>query len=90
MSNPQVHSLLRVLKKQFKFKRPDFWTADTGEYASHPGWDVDIFIVSNEAGLRYVKPAVLMRGLREASLAVGGHALTASLPHALDSSYAPY
>ena len=49
-NNPLVHLLLRVPKKQFRFKKPDFRRADGDDYASHPGWDVNIFIVSNEAG----------------------------------------
>ena len=77
MNSPLVHLLLRVPTKQFRFKKPDFWRADGGEYSSHPRWDVDIFIVSNEAGLQYVKPDLLVTRLRDASLAIGGHALTA-------------
>ena len=82
--------MLRVPKKQFKFKKPDFWRADGGDYASHPGRDVDIIIISNEAGLQYVKPDLLISRLREASLAVGGHALTTKLPQKSYSSYSPY
>ena len=59
MNHPLVHCLLRVPKKQFKFKKPDFWRADGGNYASHPEWDVDIFIFSNEVGLQFVKPNLL-------------------------------
>ena len=51
---------------------------------------MDIFIVSNEAGLQYVRPDLLATGLREASLAMGGHALTAKLPQKSCSSYTPY
>ena len=63
MSNSLVHLLPRVPKRQFKFKRPDFWKAYTGKHASHPigqlaSWDVDIIIVSNEAGLRLLNSAV--------------------------------
>ena len=38
MNNPLVHLLLRVPKKQFRFKKPDFRRADGGDYASHQGW----------------------------------------------------
>ena len=90
MNSPLVHLLLRVPEKHFRFKKPEFWRADGGDYASHPGWDVDIFIVSNEAGLQYVKPDLLISRLREASLAVAGHALTTNLPQKSYSSYTPY
>ena len=76
MNNPMVRTLLRVPQKQFKFKTPDFWRADDGEYAGHPKWDVNIFIISNAAGLEYVNADVLVSGLQEASLIVGGNKLT--------------
>ena len=84
-----VHTLLRVPQKQFKFKTPDFWRADDGEYASHPKWDVNIFIVSNAAGLEYVNADVLVSELQEASLVVGGNKLTPDLPQA-KGPHAPY
>ena len=44
----------RVKARQGK-KKPDFWRVDRGDYASHPGWDVSIFIMRlSEA--KYVRP----------------------------------
>ena len=89
MNNPMVHTLLRVPQKQFKFKKPDFWRADGGVYASHPKWDVNIFIVSNVAGLQYINAELLKSELQEASMAVGGIELTPVLPEAR-GPHAPY
>ena len=55
-------------------------TAVDTEYAKNPRWDVNIFIVANAAELQYIDQDLLVTKLREASLEIGGHELTPTLP----------
>ena len=73
MQHPLVHKLARVPAKQFKFKRFDFWQSGQ-EFAGHPKWDVNIFVVANGAGLQsFVKYDKLQKEFAEASEAIGKH-----------------
>lgn len=75
-----VHILARIPKKQFKFKRPDLWKQQE-MYASHPKWDVLIFVVANDAGIRkFVKPDALRAGFSAASLEIGNTPISVRVP----------
>ena len=74
------YTLMRVPAAQFKFKRPDFWSTEGPEVYGSPRWDVNIFIVSNAAGLQYVNRDRLLAGIRHASKVIGGQQLAVMLP----------
>ena len=54
-----------IPKSKFKFRTPDFWK--TGEdFAGHPEWDINIFLVANAAGLNSYNPSELRKALSAA------------------------
>ena len=73
MQHPLVHQITRVKAKHFKFKKTDY--ATTGSlYAGNPKWDVNIFIVANQAGLEeYVNMPLLNKGMRVAPMSLVAH-----------------
>ena len=65
MTDLRVHHLVTVPKDKFRFKTPDFWK--TGQtYASHPKWNVNIFVVAILMGLQFIKPQHLKQALQYA------------------------
>lgn len=80
LDHPLVHTLARIPKAQFKFKRPDHWRRED-MYLGHPKWDVLIFLVANAAGIQeYVKPIELQREFSRASRQIGGRGITVTVP----------
>ena len=89
MSHPLVYTLVRIPAAQFKFKKPDFWSTEGPGFAGSPRWDVNIFIVSNAAGLQYVNRDLLLAGIWHASKVIGGKELAVMLPQTRPDAVEP-
>ena len=72
---------MRIPAAQSKSNKTDFWSTEGPVFAGSPRWDVNIFVVSNAAGLQYVDRGLLFAGIRHASKVIGGRELAFMLPH---------
>ena len=65
LQDPRVHRLMVIANDKFKFRAPDFQS--TGQdYASQPGWIINMFAVANPAGLGTYCPCSLRAALETA------------------------
>ena len=62
LQDPRVHRLMVIPKDKFMFRAPDFWSTGR-DYASHPKWNINIFVVANVAGLCTYCPCSLRAAL---------------------------
>ena len=65
LQDPGVHRLMVIPKDKFMFRAPDFWSTGR-DYASHPKWNINIFVVASLAGLGTYCPRSLGAALETA------------------------
>ena len=64
LQDPRVHRLM-IIPYKFMFRAPDFWSTGR-DNASHPKWNINIFVVANLAGPGTYCPRSLRAALETA------------------------